>query len=110
MRRLTRIEPPYLISLGRDVPAVEKLSRLPARISWPALFYLHKFVFGTRNPINVVTWTLEIEVTFYLLAPWLTRIYRMRGRGLRWALQLVLMGSYSYSVLRLALLRTARHG
>jgi peptidoglycan/LPS O-acetylase OafA/YrhL len=60
---------------------------------------MHQFVFGTRNNINIVTWTLEIEVTFYLLAPWLANIYRVRGNVYRWTLQLILMGGYSYFVL-----------
>jgi peptidoglycan/LPS O-acetylase OafA/YrhL len=99
MRRLTRIEPPYFIALI----AMYLLWRnfrgyLPDLLA--GLFYMHKFVFGTPNPINVVTWTLEIEVVFYLLAPWLTRIYRIPGRMYRWTFQLILLGSYSYSAYR----------
>jgi peptidoglycan/LPS O-acetylase OafA/YrhL len=95
MRRLTRIEPPYVIAL------------IAMYLLWrnyrgylldllAGLFYSHQFIFGAANNINIVTWTLEIEVTFYLLAPWLANIYRVPGNAWRWMLQLVLMAGYNY--------------
>ena len=99
MRRLTRIEPPYIIALIAMYLFWRNFrGYLPDLVA--GLFYVHKFVFGTRNPINVVTWTLEIEVVFYLLAPWLTRIYCVPGRMCRWMFQLILMDAYSYCTLR----------
>ena len=97
LRRLTRIEPPYILALT----AMYLFTRaywhlLPDFLA--GLFYLHKIVFGTSNPINVVTWSLEVEVFFYLLAPWLTRVYRIRGDAGRRLLQLLLIGLSSYVV------------
>jgi len=72
-RRLTRLEPPFILSLigfylvhiyfmGED-PA-EYINHLAA-----GLFYIHHIIFGTSNPINPVTWSLETEAQFYLLIP-----------------------------------------
>ena len=97
LRRLTRIEPPYILALT----AMYLFTRA-YRVFLPdflaGLFYLHKVAFGIWNPINVVTWSLEVEVFFYILAPWLTRVYRIRGDARRRLLQLLLIGSSSYFV------------
>jgi peptidoglycan/LPS O-acetylase OafA/YrhL len=98
MRRLTRIEPPYVIALV----AMYLLWRNYRGYLFDllaGLLYSHQFIFGAANNINIVTWTLEIEVTFYLLAPWLTNIYRIPGNARRWMLQLVLIAGYNYFVL-----------
>jgi peptidoglycan/LPS O-acetylase OafA/YrhL len=38
---------------------------------WATIFYVHNFVFGYGSKINVASWSLEIEVQFYLLVPFL---------------------------------------
>ena len=72
-RRLTRLEPPFILSLigfyfvhiwFMDADATTFLSHLTA-----GLFYLHQIIFGTTNPINPVTWSLETEAQFYLIIP-----------------------------------------
>lgn len=78
-RRITRLEPPYIISLliffvlkvaaGRG-SAIKLAPNLLASI-----FYVHSLVFGTGSVINFVAWSLEIEIQFYLLAPVLTYIF-----------------------------------
>ena len=72
-RRLLRIEPPFVLScvvyygvqLARDFAV--------ARDAFPhfvaTLGYCHNIAYGGLSPINNVTWSLEIEVQFYLLAP-----------------------------------------
>ena len=97
LRRVTRIEPPYILALIAMYFTFRPLAYyLPHLIA--GLFYMHQFVFGTRNPINVVTWSLEVEIFFYILAPWLTRVYLIRKRTDRWMLQLALIACYSYAV------------
>lgn len=84
VRRLTRLEPPYLLSLillcalavllkGRELSTL--LPHLAA-----GLVYLHTVVYGTANPVNAVAWSLEIEVQFYLIVPLLTKLFAIRGQ------------------------------
>ncbi len=95
LRRVTRIEPPYILALtAMFVVCGSYLALLPHYLA--GLFYLHQLVFATPNPINTVTWSLEAEVFFYLLAPWLTVVYRVPGRAARWLLQAALIASYSF--------------
>lgn len=73
LRRLTRLEPPFIVSLVLFLlvhlfvlgASWEKM----APHFWAGLGYAHVFVFGRPNPINPVTWSLETEAQFYILAP-----------------------------------------
>lgn len=87
-RRLTRLEPPFVVSLL--VFAVVHIFLLNEpwieiqKDFWAGLFYLHGLIFGAPNPINPVTWSLEVEAQFYVLVPvlfWL--IFRFSGNGIR---------------------------
>ncbi len=73
VRRLTRLEPPYIITLIGfylvhvfllEENATEYLIHLGA-----GLIYGHVFILGEGNPINPVTWSLETEAQFYLIIP-----------------------------------------
>jgi peptidoglycan/LPS O-acetylase OafA/YrhL len=88
LRRLTRLEPPYIVALlgfyaaavllrMPDVTAPGFWSGLPLRLG-----YAYDIVRGTYPTLNGVTWSLEIEVQFYLLAPLLARVFKL-GAGLR---------------------------
>ncbi len=88
IRRLTRLEPPFVISLMLFAMVhVFFLNEPWAEIQkdfWAGLFYLHGLVFGLPNPINPVTWSLEVEAQFYVLVPllfWL--IFRFAGNSIR---------------------------
>jgi peptidoglycan/LPS O-acetylase OafA/YrhL len=92
LRRVTRIEPPYVINLMfcsaliimvKGPPLSELLPHLMA-----SLFYVHNLVFHSVSSINFVTWSLEIEAQFYLAAPWLTLIFAVSHRR-RYALPMV---------------------
>jgi peptidoglycan/LPS O-acetylase OafA/YrhL len=96
LRRLTRIEPPYILSLTAMYLLSRKLSTyFPDYIA--SLFYSHQYVFATSSPFAIVTWSLEVEVIFYILAPWLTRVYRIRRPSSRWLVQLLLIGVSAYA-------------
>lgn len=82
IRRLTRLEPPYLLALlGLFIVPIFILpesmflsifGETPAGLLdnlLASIFYVHFFIFGDFNPINPVTWSLETEVQFYILAP-----------------------------------------
>lgn len=75
LRRISRLEPPYflcmiLFFLGHvlffDAPIGELIWHLIA-----SLTYTHNIVYGEWSVLNSVAWTLEVEVQFYLLAPFI---------------------------------------
>jgi peptidoglycan/LPS O-acetylase OafA/YrhL len=44
-----------------------------------SLFYLNGFIFAAHPYPNIVLWSLEIEVQFYILAPFLAMIFMIAG-------------------------------
>lgn len=86
-RRVLRLEPPYMISLmicliliacfpdrsPRIAPEALSLPHLAASVA-----YLHQFIFREIPAINGVLWSLECEVQFYMLAPFLAWLFRIR--------------------------------
>lgn len=78
-RRLTRIEPPFVLWMSIfTLVLVIKNSYSLAEIAphWLAsITYTHWFFFGKYSVINPVAWSLEIEIQFYLLAPFLATAY-----------------------------------
>lgn len=84
LRRVLRIEPPYFICLlllfiARAIALREDES---AHLLASG-FYIHNLVYGEPSTINPVAWSLEVEIQFYLVAPFLSRIFAIPGRGLR---------------------------
>jgi peptidoglycan/LPS O-acetylase OafA/YrhL len=73
LRRLTRLEPPYILTLllfffAQGFVYGESLKELfPSLLA--SLFYIHNFIFNQSSLINPVAWSLEVEVQFYLLIP-----------------------------------------
>lgn len=82
LRRLTRLEPPYIFSLVAIFflsVLVGKFDFKPMLPSFAAsLFYLHNFFTGLPW-INAITWSLEIEIQFYLLTPLLALIFLLKN-------------------------------
>lgn len=85
-RRLTRLEPPYIVALalifgvgvlahrlGADVSSWPDLSKWPNLLA--SLIYQHNLIYSSGSLITVVVWSLEIEVQFYMLAPLLAIIF-----------------------------------
>jgi peptidoglycan/LPS O-acetylase OafA/YrhL len=100
LRRLVRLEPPYILCLilsyvgyvvvwGAD--AAETLPRLLA-----SMVYMHSIVYGEFNPMNPVTWSLEIELQFYLLAPVFASVFLIRPAWLRRLIMVVLIALWVY--------------
>jgi len=80
LRRLTRLEPPYFISLfvwaaDQIVMGHRSVSEMGPHLL-ASFAYLHNLIFGAFNrPVNGVAWSLEIEIQFYLLVPLLALLF-----------------------------------
>ncbi|QOJ01243.1 MAG: acyltransferase [Phycisphaeraceae bacterium] len=86
IRRVTRLEPPYLVAL---VGMYAALHLLGPRMGVPAekmpgpehlgasALYVHNVAFGEYSRVNGVAWSLEVEVQFYILAPALALIFTL---------------------------------
>lgn len=87
LRRVTRLEPPYIVSmLGLFLVHVLFLHRSVAEMVpslGASLIYCHNFIYGTYSKINGVAWTLEVEVQFYILAPLLALVFWIREPWIR---------------------------
>ena len=93
LRRVTRLDPPYVACmlllfaahLARGRTALELGPHLGA-----SLVYLHNLIFSAESAINNVAWSLEIEIQFYLLAPFLSLLFAIPSRTLRRSLMAAL--------------------
>lgn len=87
LRRLTRLEPPYMLSLL--IFFVLKIigGRGEAGDLWPhlgaSLLYLHNTIYLEPSVINIVAWSLEVEVQFYILMPLLALVFTIRSAAFR---------------------------
>ena len=90
LRRLTRLEPPYILALVIRSALLIATGFYQFRFVLvhliASVLYIHNISFGIASRIEAVSWTLEIEVQFYCLAPLLTLIYKIPGPWLRRAL------------------------
>lgn len=101
-RRLTRLEPPYVISLFIFFIALLLLKIHSFQELWKSflasLFYSHNFLHDRSYLplINNVTWSLEVEIQFYILAPFLMiLLYKIKQAQYRKILLMVLILSLS---------------
>ncbi|MDZ4849282.1 MAG: acyltransferase [Pirellulaceae bacterium] len=90
MRRITRLEPPYIIvmtvMLFATVYGAKTLTLHQGIASYLAsITYTHNFLYGREvlPLLNGVAWSLEIEVQFYIFAPLLGLVFRLRNPILR---------------------------
>lgn len=73
IRRLTRLEPPYIINLLIRAPLVAVAKHLTFMQVAPhllaSLFYLHVLIYKQLPLVHLPSWSLEVEIQFYILAP-----------------------------------------
>ena len=99
LRRLTRLEPPYILALllfyGAAVVLHDVHAKDPGFFSGLLLRlgYAHGVVRNLRPTLDGVTWTLEIEVQFYLLAPLLAQVFKLATRPRRLLLIAIICGA-----------------
>ncbi len=94
-RRITRLEPPYVLAMLLRTPAILLYKSGSAKIVCihllASLFYVHNLAFATFSTINPPAWSLEVEIQFYILAPLLTAVFLIRSTLLRRAVIIAAM-------------------
>ena len=98
LRRLTRLEPPYLVSLLLFFGLLVATKGASPADLFPHLaasaVYGHNLIYGEISTVNFVAWSLEVEVQFYLLAPLLALLFRVRSPVLRRSILLALIAGF----------------
>jgi peptidoglycan/LPS O-acetylase OafA/YrhL len=97
LRRVTRLEPPYIINLVVCALAAfvyyhQSTRYLLAHLG-ASILYLHNLVYRTPSAINGVAWSLEVEIQFYILAPIIALLFLIRGPLVRRIVYLALMAA-----------------
>lgn len=86
LRRITRLEPPYLLIMAAlfcyGVLTGTRLAESAPHLL-AGVVYLHGLIYGANNPINIVAWSLEIEVQFYLLLPLFGFVFKLKNAAHR---------------------------
>lgn len=102
LRRVTRLEPPYIVCMAgiflwlvvlasswstdfATLPGASVAERarslLPSLLA--SLIYQHNLIFGRESLVNIVAWSLEVEIQFYLLTPLLVQVFRLPNKVVR---------------------------
>jgi len=100
LRRLTRLEPPYIVCLLISFPISVTVTHIAASELIPHLFaslgYLHNTVYGEMSAVNFVAWSLEVEFQFYIIAPLITCLFALRSRIVRRSVLGLLIALFSF--------------
>jgi len=101
IRRVTRLEPPYLAALFIAFLGLVLINKQSIRELLPHLgasaIYCHDLIYNTKSTILGVAWSLEVEVRFYLMAPFLAYLFKINNRGLRYLVFIILILFFSYT-------------
>ena len=107
LRRLTRLEPPYFLTMIASYLGIillkghgfaELLNRTFTGL-FPSLavslVYMHNVIFPHNLSVNPVAWSLEIEIQFYILMPLLAVVFKFTART-RWLLLATVMAGFIF--------------
>ena len=87
LRRLTRLEPPYMLAMFLFFLMAVFLKGENWNELFPhllaSLAYVHNLVYKAASPINDVAWSLEVEIQFYLLVPLLAGVFFIKRKWIR---------------------------
>jgi peptidoglycan/LPS O-acetylase OafA/YrhL len=76
LRRVTRIEPPYLVAMTLlFIVALITQAHVGAGHYLSSLLYLHQPVYAGPSTLNSVAWSLEVEIQFYFCVPILAILF-----------------------------------
>ncbi len=84
LRRLTRLEPPYILVLfamflGELFIMHHQTAEVLIKSLLASLFYISNILYPETLPIiNCVTWSLEVEIQFYIIAPLIALIFKLK--------------------------------
>lgn len=102
LRRIARLQVPYvivltglaLLQLAMHVHTIREL--VPSYFA--SLFYSHILLLHKSPLISIVIWTMEIEIQFYLVAPFLFKVLQLNEvpRRLILILGIVAFAAYQY--------------
>jgi peptidoglycan/LPS O-acetylase OafA/YrhL len=95
LRRVTRLEPPYIFNLVFCALVAFFYYHQARAYMGPhllaSILYLHNLAYRTPSAINGVTWSLEVEIQFYILAPLIALLFRISNPTARRLIFLVLI-------------------
>lgn len=78
-RRLERLEPPYIfwMSLFAIIFIIKSGMGVGEMAGhyFSSIFYVHNIVYAEFPVINPVAWSLEVEIQYYIIAPFLAILY-----------------------------------
>jgi peptidoglycan/LPS O-acetylase OafA/YrhL len=104
LRRLTRLEPPYILNLLICFFLLIAVNHGNFRSLFPHLLtsvvYIHNLVYANPSTVNPVAWSLEVEVQFYCLVPLLALIFAVRSKNMRRLLMVVIMIAIGFAQLQ----------
>lgn len=110
LRRFIRIYPPYFVALSVCFLVLQIVGYVPQSASsynssnislnysyLASLFYMHGFVFNAPSRLNPPIWSLEIEIIFYAVIPFLMFFYmKIASRTARiWSIVALIFGLIS---------------
>jgi peptidoglycan/LPS O-acetylase OafA/YrhL len=104
-RRVLRIEPPYIIALATYFVAATVAAREAPQLRdyLSGAVYARTWLGSGGGWPFFVSWSLEIEVQFYLLAPLFAQAFRIPSRAIRRAVMVAMIAASAWYAARVRL-------